>query len=138
LRDTAGFARDLQIQARAKLRQGPDSLTPQEIARYRYLLTDLLDDFVDAKDHHAALFIAAELQTWAAEFMLAYHRQWLGEGKWLYRALGAWDPQMMRQFMKAFISFYRTEQRQPVVQLLESVLEPAGGRQYEGLSGQVS
>ncbi|HEX9442142.1 MAG TPA: hypothetical protein VF909_20800, partial [Roseiflexaceae bacterium] len=66
MRDTAGFARDLQIQARAKLRQGPDSLTPQEIARYRYLLTDLLDDFVDAKDHHAALFIAAELQTWAA------------------------------------------------------------------------
>src|SRR5262245_26800090 len=94
LKDQDAFARDLREKAIAILERGPDELTRQEIDTYRYVVTDWLDDFVDSKSYEESLFIAYDLAAKAGEFLLAYNRKWIGERKWLHRALQKLDQEL--------------------------------------------
>jgi predicted nucleotidyltransferase len=134
LKDQHNFARDLQEKAVAILERGPDELTRQEIDTYRYVITDWLDDFVDSKSYEESLFIAYELAAKAGEFLLAYNRKWVGERKWLYRALQKLDQELAGHLVEELKSFYQTGGKEGLIGIIVRVLDLAGGKLYEGYS----
>jgi len=134
LKDQHDFARDLQEKAIAILERGPDELTRQEIDTYRYLITDWLDDFIDSKSHEESLFIAYDLAAKVGEFLLAYNRKWVGERKWLYRALRKLDHELADQLIEELKSFYQTGGKEGLIGIVVRVLDLVGGKLYEGYS----
>jgi predicted nucleotidyltransferase len=134
LKDHHDFAQDLQEEAIAILEQGPDELTRQEIDTYRYVITDWIDDFVDSKSYEESLFIAYELAAKAGDFLLAYNRKWVGERKWLYRALQKLDQELADHLIEELKRFYQTGSKEGFIEVVVRVLDLAGGKLYEGYS----
>jgi len=134
LKDQDNFARNLKERAIVILEQGPGPLTQQEITRYRYVITDWLDNLIESQTYQEGLFIAYELVVKAAELFLAHNRCWIGERKWLYQALQRSEHHHAKQLIDALEHFYRTGEKDRLVEVIESILELVGGRLYEGYS----
>lgn len=134
LKDQHNFARDLQEKAIAILEQGPEPLTSQEIDTYRYVITDWLDDFVDSKSYEESLFIAYDLTAKAGEFLLSYNQKWIGERKWLYRALEKLGQELADRLIEELKRFYQTGSKEGLTEIVVRVLDLAGGKLYEGYS----
>ncbi|MCU1421203.1 MAG: hypothetical protein JWN36_854 [Microbacteriaceae bacterium] len=64
-----------------------------EIDVRRYLATDLLDDFEDARDPLEKQYEANELFEMLAQLILLTNGRWIGTGKWLVRRLREFDPE---------------------------------------------
>lgn len=71
---------------REVLAAGP-VVSPNDLARRRYLITNLLDDLRDVHDPLEQQVIAADLFTHTAELMLLTGQCWIGTGKYLPRRL---------------------------------------------------
>jgi len=134
LKDQENFARSLQEKAIAIFEQGPDKLTQAEIDQYRYVITDWLDDLVDSKSYEEALFIAYELVAQTSRLLLASNRAWSGERKWLFRALQRSDDPMATQLIQGMEHFYRTAEKDRLIEVVNAILEQVGGKLYEGFS----
>ena len=134
LKDHQDFAQGLQDEAIAGLERGPDELTRQEIDTYRYVITDWLDDFIDSKSYEESLFIAYDLAAKVGEFLLAYNRKWIGERKWLYRALQKLDQESADHLIEELKGFYQTGSKEGLIGIVVRVLDLAGGKLYEGYS----
>jgi hypothetical protein len=135
LRDTDGLGAQVKAEAEALLAAGPDPLTAQAIASQRYALTDALDDLegiAHSGNTDELFFIAAELADKAANFLLAYHRQWQGHGKWTLRALRRYDPALADRLVRAVRAAYRQEDIHELVAFVELALAPVGGRLFAG------
>lgn len=100
----------------------------------RYFLTDALDDFVGAADRGEGLFSANLLAESVHEFVLRTNRRWTGQGKWVLRALKEYDHKFAERFLFAFDQFYSKDDKRAIVQLVDSVLDPHGGRLFNGFS----
>jgi hypothetical protein len=134
LKDHHNFAQDIQKKAIAVLEQGPGELTGEETDKYRYVITEWLDDFVDSKSYEESLFIAYDLAAVVGEFLLAYNRKWGGERKWLYRSLQKLDQELAGQLVEELKRFYRTGGKEGLKEVIVRVLDLAGGKLYEGYS----
>jgi hypothetical protein len=65
---------------------------------------------------------------------LASHRRWLGQGRWLIRALRDLDPRQAQELTEALNTLSRTGDGAKLVQLADAVLDQVGGRLFEGQS----
>jgi hypothetical protein len=80
------------------------------------------------------LFVAYELIARAGEFLLAHNREWIGERKWLYRALQKLDQELANHLIEELKSFYQTGSKEGLIEIIVRVLDLAGGKLYEGYS----
>lgn len=87
---------DLRARWGAVLAAGPD-VEDSELRFRRYVVTDLLDDLLDATDPLEQRVVACLLFERVAEMMLLTNGQWIGSGKWLPRRLRAWSPERADQ-----------------------------------------
>jgi hypothetical protein len=133
LKDT-GIAEAIKQEARHLLENGPAKWTLRETEQKRYFLTDVLDDFTGSRNRAEALFIANALAQQLSEFVLRMNGQWTGNSKWLWRALKRYDAEFAARFALAFESYYRTAEKEAVIQLTESVLAAYGGRLFDGFA----
>lgn len=136
LRNLDGLAAQIRAEAEALLAAGPPPLTPDEIDSQRYFLTDLLDDLQGAADEGERFFIAAELAQQAAEFVLAYHGQWTGIGKWTPRALHRYNPALADRLAAALRELYCHRRADALIAFVDGTLAPAGGRLFAGFRQQ--
>jgi hypothetical protein len=132
LKDTDGLAGRIQEEARALVAAGPEPLTPQELCRDRYFLTDLLEDFAGSSDEAETLVIAAALATASADLVLAHRRRWRGRNKWALRALERAEPELASELRTALSCFRSCGTKEPLARFAERVLDLAGGRLFEG------
>lgn len=132
VRDRDGAAARMQEEAREVLRQGPPPLTPEEIEDLRYGITDALDDFLGCDRPEEGIFVAAQLAEKTADLILLRHRQWLGRGKWLLRALRRHDPTLAGRLAAALQEYARHGDKGGLVAFVDEALAPAGGRLFEG------
>ena len=132
VRDTAGGAQALQRQARAIIDAGPTPLSDEERVKYRYALTDLLDDFRGSADEVETIFIAAQLLAMAGEVHLASERRWTGAGKWLVRHLNDAPGAFADQLAGAFSTFVTSGNRNAMITVTNEILDAAGGALTEG------
>lgn len=121
-------------EAKALLEAGPAPWSEEKLQMARYGLTDLLDDFEGSKRADEDLFIAGCLAEKIHEFYLRMNNQWIGSSKWILRALRRYNPEFAEQFTDAFQIFYKTGEKSAVIELVEDVLEPYGGKLFEGYS----
>jgi hypothetical protein len=132
LRDIDGVGARTKEEARRQLDAGPEPLTPEELDRLRYTVTDLLDDFSGSVREEETYLIAHGLAEASVRLLLLGNGRWLGGGKWMLRALRAFDPVMANQLGGALKAFYKSEEKAGLVAFAEVVLERMGGRLFEG------
>ena len=133
LRDT-GIAHALKQEAQGLLDAGPAVWTAAVIRTKRYFLTDALDDFIGCTDRREGLFIAGTLAELVAEFELRTHGKWIGASKWIVRALKHHDQDFAERFVQAFDAYYRHDDKEEAINMAEAVMQPHGGRLFEGFS----
>lgn len=129
-----GIIEPIKKEAKEILKRGPKEWTEKEIRIKKYFVTDALDDFIGCTYRAEEIFITNSLAYLVHEFILRTNGHWIGSSKWIVRALKAYDVKFAEKFIKAFDHFYRTGEKGKVIQLTEMVLEPFGGRLFEGFS----
>lgn len=133
VRDT-GVVHRIKCEAQELLDAGPAVWSAATIRTKRYFLTDALDDFIGCCDRAEGIFIAGALAEALAEFELRTQRRWVGASKWIVRALQQYDTDFAGRFVAAFEDYYRHDNKKGVIELADAVLEPHGGRLFEGFS----
>ncbi|WP_182200674.1 nucleotidyltransferase domain-containing protein [Paraliobacillus salinarum] len=124
----------MQAEAKEIVAKGPADWSDETIKIQRYTLTDLVDDFVGAITREETICIALSLATTLQEFYLRINNQWVGESKWIYRELKSYDPDFAEHYINVLERFYRKGEKQPLIDLVDEVLMPHGGRLFEGFS----
>lgn len=129
-----GVIQAIKMEANELLQKGPDKWGEEIIRTKRYFITDTLDDLLGSTNRAEELFTANTLAELVHEFVLRTNGRWIGASKWIVRALRQFDPAFTIEFVAAFDHFYRTGDKQKIVQLVEKILEPYGGRLFAGFS----
>jgi len=124
----------IKYEAKQFLEKGPDPWSLDTIAMKRYMLSDALEDFIGSSREDEDLFIANTLADAIHEFFLRTHGQWIGDSKWIVRALKQYDEVFAKEFINSFTTFYQTGNKNEIVKIADKVLEPFGGRLFHGFS----
>ena len=124
----------IKKEAKEMLDNGPERWTEDIIRTKRYFITDVLDDFIGCSNRAEEIFIANTLADLLQTFVLRTNGCWTGSSKWIIRALKQYDETFTHEFVEAFDKFYKTGEKSQIIQLSEKVLEPFGGRLFEGFS----
>lgn len=124
----------IQREATAILENGPEEWNAKEIDMKRYFLSDTLEDFIGSNSRAEELFIANALAESLHEFVLRINKRWIGKSKWMIRELNHFDPLFTNRFVDAFDNYYRTGEKSLIIDLADSVLEPFGGKYFDGFS----
>lgn len=101
LRDRDGIAGIVREDARRLIEAGPEPLSQAQLDSKRYMLTDLLEDFIGSTRPEETLFIAAGLIDSAIDLLLAVNRKCSGKNKWAVRALDAAGGRLFEGFRQA-------------------------------------
>ncbi|CQR48334.1 hypothetical protein BN1058_02701 [Paraliobacillus sp. PM-2] len=129
-----GIVSVMQTEAQQIIANGPAVWSDQTIKIQRYTLTDLVDDFIGATTRQEAICIVLSLAATLHEFYLRINDQWVGESKWIYRELKRYDQGFAERYIHALESFYKKGEKKPLIDLVDEVLAPYGGRLFEGFS----
>lgn len=124
----------IKKEAKELLDNGPEEWIEEMVKLKRYFITDALDDFVGCSDRAEELFIANTLAELVSEFVLRTNRKWVGNSKWIVRSLKNYNPEFTNAFVEAFDTYYKTRDKTNVIEVVEKVLKPFGGKLFEGFS----
>jgi hypothetical protein len=130
----AGVLSEIREEAKALLEQGPKEWSKETIDMKRYFITDVLDDLIGCQHRGEGIFIASKLGELVSEFILRSNRKWIGSSKWVVRSLVHHDKELANEFVEAFDTFYKTNNIDKIVSLIDKVLKPFGGKLFEGFS----
>ncbi|AIF43021.1 nucleotidyltransferase domain-containing protein [Virgibacillus sp. SK37] len=124
----------IKQEANELLEAGPEKWTSEMINIKRYFITDMLDDFIGSSTRGEDIVIAGALAERISEFALRTNERWLGSSKWIIRSLKQYDEAFAAAFIEAFDLFYKKGEKEPVIQLVDAMLYPYGGRLFDGFS----
>jgi hypothetical protein len=131
LRDT-GHASRIKNEALQILKAGPTPWKSIEIEKARYHLTDLLNDLEGSTNQLEDLFIVAKLADLTHEFVLRVNGHWIGEGKWIIRALKEYNDTFAEAFARVFDHYFLSREKSSVIHFVDEIIAPYGGRLFEG------
>jgi hypothetical protein len=131
----AALAEAQKEKARAILAAGPPALSPADLDRRRYFLTDALDDLAAPRDGGERTAVLVKLYTTLADFQLRANGRWSGTGKGLLRALRAGFPAVAPRFEVAFSAGFAGDPSL-VARLADDILAPFGGRLWDGYEAE--
>lgn len=137
LRDT-GHASRIKNEALQLLKAGPTPWKSIEIERARYHLTDLLNDLEGSTNGIEDLFVVSKLADLTHEFVLRVNGHWIGEGKWIIRALKEYNEDFAARFAEVFDLYYSSREKAGVIHFVDEIIAPYGGRLFEGYSSSHS
>lgn len=124
----------IQREADEILAKGPEKWTQDTINIKRYFLTDALDDFIGCDNRAEGIFIVGTLAELVSEFVLRTNNCWIGKSKWIVRSLKEFDEDFASRYVKAFDTYYKKDDKKLVIDLVDEVLQPYGGRLFSGFS----
>ncbi|MBP1969138.1 putative nucleotidyltransferase [Virgibacillus natechei] len=127
-----GSAKDIQLVAKDYMEKGPVKWTEEQQNYQRFIITDLLQDLNSSIHKEEKLFVAHKLFDFASEYVLRVNEHWIGQGKWMYRSLSEFDKSFSDEFIDAYQLFMRTGDDVPFTAFIDSMLEPYGGRLFDG------
>jgi hypothetical protein len=124
----------IKNEAQELLDRGPEAWTSETINFKRYFITDVLEDFIGCCNRPEGIIVANALSELVIEFVLRTNRKWTGTSKWALRSLKQYDLEFAEQFVYAFDDYYKNDKKSAVISLVDEVLQPYGGRLFEGFS----
>ncbi|RDZ13347.1 nucleotidyltransferase domain-containing protein [Priestia megaterium] len=128
------IVQSIKEEAKHLLEKGPEKWPEETIRLKRYFISDALDDLIGSLNPGESLFIANTLAYITHEFVLRTNGHWIGDSKWIVRSLNDYNKSFSKEFVEAFDTFYKTGSKDKVIQLVDKVLAPHGGRLFEGFS----
>lgn len=128
----SGIIAVIKNEADELLVKGPKKWSSETIKTKRYFITDALDDFIGCNNRAEEIFIANTLAELVSEFVLRTNQRWVGSSKWIVRSLRDYDSEFASIFVGAFDEYYKTGNKKRIVQIVDEILEPFGGRLFEG------
>ncbi|MBY0098458.1 nucleotidyltransferase domain-containing protein [Mesobacillus maritimus] len=129
-----GVMEEIKKEAQELLEKGPKEWSDETIRLKQYFITDTLDDFIGSSQRAEEIFIANALAELLSEFILRTNRRWIAASKWTIRLLKQYDEKYAKDFVEAFDRFYRNGDKKQIIQLVDDLLQPYGGRLFEGFS----
>lgn len=130
----SGIIESIKQEANDLLEKGPEEWSAETIKIKRYFITDSLDDFIGSTNRAEEIFIANTLAELVSEFVLRTNRKWIGTSKWVVRSLRNYDEKFADHFVEAFDSFYKTGDKNKIIVMVDEILQPFGGRLFQGFS----
>ncbi|WJH33892.1 nucleotidyltransferase domain-containing protein [Paenibacillus sp. CC-CFT747] len=119
-------------EAQDDLAAGPMPWSSGERDAQRYWITDLWEDVKDASCSVEQCFALHRLTIVLSEFHLRVNKQWIAEGKHLYRELKAFDGRMASALEQALQTFYGQGDLGAYEEVVAATLAPYGGLLREG------
>lgn len=101
---------------------------PGELDHLRYVVTDLLDDLVDATDPLERRIVAATLLEKITTLLLLNDHRWIGVGKHAARRLREWDPARAERLVAPFLA----DDPRAFADAVSVELDTVGGRLQDG------
>lgn len=129
-----GVMNTIKAEAEELLSKGPEIWSSETINIKRYFITDALDDFIGCENRKEGIFIANTLTELVSEFVLRTNNRWIGASKWVLRSLKQYDDAFAERFVEAFDLYYRENSKSKVIDLVDEILKPYGGRLFNGFS----
>jgi hypothetical protein len=130
--DRDGTAARLRDTAERILAAGPPAVPAPVVDHQRYVVTDLRDDLLGARDEEELLAVAAALLDRTAELLLGARNHWRGGGKWLPRRLREADPELAALLLGGYRDLVRGGPREPFAEAVDAVLHACGGPLWAG------
>ncbi|MDN4494669.1 nucleotidyltransferase domain-containing protein [Ureibacillus sp. BA0131] len=127
-----GVIQKIKKEANIILSEGPEIWSSETIQFKRYFITDVLEDFIGSTNRAEELMIANTLTNLIQEFVLRSNGCWIGSSKWIIRELNNFNEEFASQFIDAFETFYKQNDKSKVIELVDEILVPYGGRLFEG------
>ena len=129
-----GVLQAIKEEAKVLLENGPEVWSEETIKMKRYFITDTLYDLIGCSNRTEGIFIAGTLAEQISEFILRVNCQWIGTSKWIIRSLRHYDEALAAEFANAFDFYYKTSEKELVIQLVEHILQPYGGLLFDGFT----
>ncbi|GAA0610992.1 hypothetical protein GCM10009001_30290 [Virgibacillus siamensis] len=76
-----GIIDSIKCEAKELFSKGPEKWSTEIINTKRYLITDILDDFIGCNNRAEEIFIANTLAEVVSEFVLRTNNKWIGSSK---------------------------------------------------------
>ncbi|OPX04468.1 hypothetical protein B1A75_02870 [Geobacillus sp. LEMMY01] len=134
IKDKLGYSEEIKKEAKRLLDMGPPKWEHHEIEVSRYGISELLYDLEGSIDYIEDIFTVNKLIYSIHEFVLRTNNYWIGEGKWVWRALQQYDINFCSQLAQALNNFYKNHNKDDLINLCDEVLRPYGGRLFKGFS----
>ena len=122
----------LKQRASALIAAGPPALDVETEKRWRYAVTDLLNDLRDARSHDEQVGTGARLYEQLADYHLRRQCLWSARGKAIPRRLQTVDPVLSVRYSRSFDNLFKLGDARTVIQLAEEILQAGGGPLFEG------
>lgn len=119
-------------EAKQILLNGPESWDDKSLKSSLYFLSDTLTDFIGSENRMELICISSTLLERLHEFILRTNKKWIGSSKWMYRELKQFDEQLTIEIFNAFDLFYKTNEKEKVILIVERIIASYGGRYFEG------
>jgi hypothetical protein len=121
----------LKDDARKIMERGPAALSAADNEKYRYMITDNLDDISDYKNMAELYGSLCALYQELGNFYLRANRKWSGRAKSMTRAIKNAFPELLPEYEAAFKEGFAGNVG-PVLELADKLLAPFGGRYWGG------
>ncbi|WP_062271040.1 nucleotidyltransferase domain-containing protein [Endozoicomonas arenosclerae] len=129
---STAFSASVKSQARRVLDLGPPQLSESEVNTARYVLTDMLDDIRAPRNYSELVATSSTLYQKLADFYLRTQGLWSAKGKSIPRRLKACNEPFQQQLNRAFEHLFQKGETEPVIKLVEQVLNHHGGLLFDG------
>jgi hypothetical protein len=127
------FVKKLRDYASDLIDNGPKSLSLEEHQRFRYAITDTIDDLRHPKGQAEMQASGVVLYSQIANYFFRSRNLWCARSKTIPRKLREADASFADKFASSFDKLFAGDVK-PVIQLAEELLSPHGGFLFEGYS----
>ena len=128
----SGDAEALQMEAAARLANGPPRLSAERLDALRYAITDAIDDLRGERTDPEVLAIGTGLYQSVADLVLLGRGRWTGSGKWIPRLLAELNDGVARRFDDAFHRLFVDGRADALIAFIDDELAGHGGRLFDG------
>jgi len=125
-------SRSLKQLAASVIALGPPALSLADRDRARYGITDLIEDLRAPRSFCELLGTGSELFGALADYYFRSNGLWSAKGKSIPRALTRADVDLGARYCRSFEQLFKKGEVAAVIALAEELLQPDGGRLFEG------
>jgi predicted nucleotidyltransferase len=110
----------------------PPELSEEEIRKWRYTITNLVDDIRQPRSKAELVGSGAELYEALADYYFRTNNLWSAKGKSIPRILKQADADLCLRYCTAFEELFTNGEPAKVVALVEEILNSRGGFLFDG------
>ncbi len=133
----SNFSESMIKMAKEYLEAGPAVWDKSQIAKERFLITDVLDDIKSPVSQAEQMASAGWLYEALSQFYFRSQNKWCASGKSIVRYLKSENPALESEFTDSFSQLFKTGDSKALEVLVKKILDPFGGLLWDGFRAEV-